>query len=105
MFQYDLCLALGWRSVREMRDGMDSLEFSYWMAYSTKKPLPEDRADMRSAMLAHTMVSCWSTGTEKIPIEQFLIVKPPRPQMDGDMLLAQAMNAGIVLAPLGPPKE
>ncbi len=64
-------------TVREMLSRMDSHEFAEWMAFTTLEPLPEDRADIRAAMIAHTMACMWTSG-EKPKFENFLIVKPPK---------------------------
>jgi len=76
-----------------------------WIAYFSTRPMPEERADMRAAIVAHTMASHWTTSDKAIPIEPFLVVKPPREKHDGDMLLAMARSVTGALQPLNKKKD
>ena len=91
------------RTVRELAPALDSHELSEWMAFSTLEPLPEERADQRAAMIAHAVVCMnWADKNRRPPpIADFLVVRPPKPKMDGLALLAKAAAATGVLAPLG----
>lgn len=97
-----MTLALGGMTRDEMMFRMSSREFAGWMAYYSIEPFGPARDDMHSARQQHTQVLChWASKTEKPPpVADFLVVRPPRPVMDGDMLLAAAKMATAALAPL-----
>lgn len=57
LFAYRLALALGIPSVNAMLSGMTSLEFHEWSAFYEKDPWGDQRGDIRSGIIASTMVN------------------------------------------------
>ena len=96
-------------TLAELGERMTSREVGLWMARSRTTPLPQERADWRAARIAHAIVCMHWADKHKSPppIEEFLVVRPPKspPSVaDGAAMLAKARAATGVLAPLGPPK-
>ena len=60
-----LALALGW-SVSDIRRYMTAGEVQMWKAYAQIEPFGEERADLRAAIVAHTVASCMSGSRSKI---------------------------------------
>lgn len=56
-FWFRLALALG-MSIRQVQQNVDSAEFSEWIAYCNIEPFGEERADLRSAIVASTIANC-----------------------------------------------
>ena len=94
-------------TLAELGERMTSREVGLWMARSRTTPLPQERADQRAAIIAHAVVCMnWADKNKRPPpISDFLVVRPPKPKMDGLALLAKAAAATGVLAPLGNVKE
>jgi hypothetical protein len=83
-------------TVKDMLWNIDSDELSEWMAYYEIFPTPEDRADIRNAILCATTANAWggkSTAKDFIPkwIERF----PETPAMattSTDLMMAFSEN-------------
>jgi hypothetical protein len=54
---FRLALALG-RTVAELEETMSGRELTEWMAYDSLEPFGEQRADLRSGIVASTIANC-----------------------------------------------
>ena len=93
-FEFRLALALS-RTVGELRASITSDELTYWIAFNQLEPLPEARADWRSAIIAHTVAA--SQGSKSQP-QDFLprfgdAQKPNKEGVKLFRLWASAQNA------------
>lgn len=64
-----------------MLDGLTAEQFIRWMAYARLEPFGEERADLRSAIIAVTMANAWrGKGSRAFKIEDFMpeFDKPPQ---------------------------
>jgi hypothetical protein len=50
---------LGVPSVAELLERLSSRELAEWMAFAELEPFGEERADLRSAIVASTMANAW----------------------------------------------
>ena len=57
MFAYRLGLALGEPDIEAMLDGISAKQLQSWMAYYDIEPFGEERADLRSAIVACQIVN------------------------------------------------
>lgn len=56
-FLFRLALVLG-RTVAELEETLSSRELSEWIAFYAMEPFGEQRADLRSAIIAATVANC-----------------------------------------------
>jgi len=59
-------------SVRRAQQEIDSREFGEWLAYMSREPLAEDRADYQTALLALITASAYSSKGKQPKLEDFL---------------------------------
>tara|TARA_R110000824_G_scaffold123055_1_gene280577 strand:+ start:1919 stop:2278 length:360 start_codon:yes stop_codon:yes gene_type:complete len=67
---HDLAIALGGRTVDEWQQTMSAVEFAAWMEYCTKKPLPVQRADLRTAR--QTTEIAGMMGAKNVKLSDFM---------------------------------
>ena len=67
---HDLAIALGGRTVDEWQQAMSAVEFEAWMQYCTKKPLPAQRADLRTAR--QTTEIAGMMGAKNVKLTDFM---------------------------------
>jgi hypothetical protein len=60
MFMFRLALALG-MTVEELGERMSSRELSEWIAFNAISPIGDERADLRSGIVASVMANCHRT--------------------------------------------
>jgi len=92
-------------TVNELLSRVDSHELSEWVAYAQVEPFGEDRADLRSAIIACTfanmMAAAWGKkGHKGFKITDFLPnFEPPRKQSLKEMENVLRRIAGEPLKP------
>jgi len=67
---HDLAIALGGRTVDEWQQAMSAAEFQGWMEYCAKKPLPAQRADLRTAR--QTTEIAGMMGAKNVKLSDFM---------------------------------
>jgi len=84
-------------TVRELLERVDSREISEWMAFAKVEPFGEERADIRSAIIACTMANMWLGKNQKpYKITDFMPkFEPDEPQSTADMDKILRQLAGI----------
>lgn len=61
-------------SVCRAQQEIDSREFSEWMAYEEISPGDPERADLRAALIAHTVASCMAAKKgRRFKLKDFLL--------------------------------
>ena len=66
-----------------MSDNISSAELAEWQAWYSIQPWGEERADLRTAIVAATVAQAMSDGSRRYKLEDFMAVKPARqPQAD-----------------------
>jgi len=60
-----LAMALGW-SLHDVQTYMTCAEVRQWRAYDVIEPFGEERADLRAAIVAHTVASCFAGRPQNI---------------------------------------
>lgn len=76
LFAYRLAKELGVWDVEGMLADMTAAQFRGWLDYFGVEPFGEDRRDFGTAMIAHTMASCWSKRVPDIWRFMPLVRKP-----------------------------
>ena len=92
MFLHRLALALG-RTVDEVERGMSDRELRDWLAFAAEHPLPDDLADLHSAMIC-SIVANLGRGADTAPVavSDFLVLSrpaPPEPPPEGVVELSE----------------
>lgn len=84
-------------TVKELLERTDSHELAEWMAYNKLEPFGEERADIRAAMIAHTMACMWSKSPPDF--EEFMLFREKQPQTFDEMkrTLASAKQRALPL--------
>ena len=67
---HDLAIALGGRTVDEWQQAMSAVEFEGWMQYCATKPLPGQRADLRTAR--QTSEIAGMMGAKDVKLSDFM---------------------------------
>jgi hypothetical protein len=85
-FNFRLALALG-RTVRELLEGIDSVELAKWQIYYSIEPFGELRADYRQAITSWLLACVHrKRGANPPRLEDFLTVpRQPKVQTVGEM--------------------
>jgi hypothetical protein len=71
-FWHRLAIALG-MTLKEVQSRVDSAEFSRWQAYYKVEPFGEERADMRSAVIASTLANIHRGKGKAYTLNDFMI--------------------------------
>ena len=71
-FWFRLALALGGCTVTELQQRMSSREFAEWMEYYQLDPFGDERADVRSAIVASTMANALLGSGEALDVDMFM---------------------------------
>jgi hypothetical protein len=97
-FYFRLALALGEIDVDGMLARVGSRQVSEWIEYAKLEPFGEERADLRSAIVAATLVNLWSKKKAKAEdfMPKFGVEQPKEPQDLEEMKRAMQRVAGIV---------
>lgn len=81
------------RTVRELLDGMDAIEWQHWVAYHNLDPITEDRADLRTAQVCSTLANVMTTKGGFKPSDFMPDFTPQQVvEVDDDELLRQGMR-------------
>lgn len=87
--------------VREAQQRISAEEFGEWVAFFTAEPWGEERADLRSGIIAATVANCHAQGRKQFKAEDFMPTfgRPKRRQsieeMQSRIMLACSMNESI----------
>lgn len=65
MFAFRLCLALGRLHPDDLLQSLTSRQFSEWMAFYTLDPFGDQRADLRTGILAAVVNNRWRGKSEQ----------------------------------------
>lgn len=68
----------------ELLQRISSKELTEWMAFYSIEPFGEVRADMRAALIAHTVAA--GAGAKKIKLEDFMLKFEPQEQMSNEQI-------------------
>ncbi len=100
MFAYRLGLQIGELDIEKMLDGLTVDQFLSWMAYYNVEPFGEERADLRSAIVACQIVNVnIPKGKKRAKVADFMPdFKPKKQQSVKEMagifrMFADAHNA------------
>jgi hypothetical protein len=83
------------RGVAEIQERIDAREFAEWMAYYRLEPWGEERADMRMAVEASSIVNCWIDAKHRTKPKDFLYL---RDEQDQEQQNIEAMKAQFKIA-------
>jgi len=76
-------------TVAELLDRIDSKEISEWIAFYNIEPFGEERADLRSAIIASTMANMWrGKGQRAFTAKDFMPQFDPRPKQSIETMKA-----------------
>lgn len=78
MLAFRLALALGQPDPDAMLDSMPRRVWLEWRAYWEAEPWDETRADLRAAIIAHTVHSHLRQRGRALRLDDFMAVRPPR---------------------------
>lgn len=87
--------------MRQAQQLISAEEFAEWVAFFTAEPWGEERADLRSGIIAATVANCHAQGRKQFHAEDFMPTfgKPKRRQaieeMQSRMMLACSMNQSV----------
>ena len=70
MFSYELCLALGGMTRKEMVSRMDALEMMEWFAYNNLNPFGYKRTDLNAAYICSMIQN--TNSKKRAKIENYL---------------------------------
>lgn len=81
-----------------MLAAMPARIYNEWLAYYEVEPFGEERADLRSAIIASTMANMWrGKKSRRFKIQQFMPnFEKPKP-LDGELLLQKLRAATLAL--------
>lgn len=86
------------RTVRELLDSMDAVEFQHWVTLYQLDPWDEQRADLRAAQTTAMILSChtgkWQPPSDFLPKYGAQQSEP----MDDDQLLLMGMKMAAISA-------
>lgn len=78
-------------TVAELLDRTDSKEISEWIAFYSIEPFGEERADLRSAIIASTMANMWrGKGQRAFTVKDFMPQFDPKPKQSIETMKAIA---------------
>lgn len=87
--------------MRQAQEKISAEEFAEWVAYFSAEPWGEERADLRSGIIAATVANCHAQGRKQFKAEDFMpsFGKPKRRQsveeMKSRIMLSCSMNQSI----------
>jgi hypothetical protein len=82
-------------TVADLGRRMGARELAEWMAFCSLEPLPDDRADARSAMQCMLMASAWGDPKQRRPkMADFLLFQdaPPTQTTSQQQQVAKAVS-------------
>ena len=81
---------------RELQMRISAPDFALYMAYDHIDPFSEQRADLRSAIIACVMANAFAAKGKKFKVSEFMAVySEPKNKMTDDQLFQQMMSITI----------
>ena len=82
-------------TVRQLLETMDAHELAEWMAYDKLEPFGEVRADIRAAIIAHTIASVWTKHPPELEAFLPFVEKPTQTFAEMKSVLSKAKHTAF----------